>query len=84
MDKKQKKRTYKKCHFCGCDDYALLDLHRIIHGEDGGEYKEGNVACCCSNCHRRIHDGQIIIDRWHMSTKGQVLHYFIEGEERFD
>ena len=84
MDKKLKKRAYKKCHFCSCDDYALLDLHRIVPGEDGGEYKEGNVVCTCSNCHRRIHDGQIVIDRWNMSTKGKVLHYFVEGEERFD
>jgi hypothetical protein len=84
MDKKLTKRMFKKCYFCGCDDYALLDLHRIIPGEQGGKYVKGNVVCACGNCHRRIHAGQIVIDRWYPSTKGKILHYFIEGEERFD
>jgi hypothetical protein len=84
MDKKLKKRVCKKCHFCGEDDYDLLDVHRIVPGSEGGRYIKSNTVVCCSNCHRHTHAGQIVIDRWCMSTKGKVLHYFVEGEERFD
>ena len=70
----------KKCFFCEIDDYALLDVHRIIPGEDGGTYTEANTVVCCANCHRKIHNRQIVIDRKYSSTKGVVLHYW-EGEE---
>jgi hypothetical protein len=38
------------------------------------------MAICC-RCHRRIHAGEIVIDRYYNSTKGKVLHYFENGEE---
>lgn len=81
IDKKIKKRTEKKCHFCPNNDYAVLHCHRIIPGEDGGRYVDHNVIVCCANCHNRIHDGQIIIDRKYLSTKGVVLHFWENGEE---
>jgi len=84
MQKKIKKKVDKKCYFCNEDDYNLLDVHRILPGEKNGKYTQNNTVVCCANCHRRIHAGQIKIDRWCLSTKGRVLHYFMEGEERFD
>lgn len=66
------------CFFCGEDDYALLDVHRIIEGANGGEYTEANSLVVCSNCHRKVHDGQIRIAGKFKSTKGprpQLLYY---------
>ena len=85
IDKKATKHSAKKCYFCEEDDYALLDCHRIIEGANGGEYTDFNTVVVCSNCHRRVHDGQIAIDRKYFSTTGGwVLHYFKDGEEFWD
>lgn len=84
MDKQATKHIDKKCHFCDEDNYDLLDLHRITPGSEGGKYTRDNTVTTCSNCHRATHAGVIVIDRWYISTKGRVLHYFVEGEERFD
>tara|TARA_B100001057_G_C22544466_1_gene830957 strand:+ start:281 stop:556 length:276 start_codon:yes stop_codon:yes gene_type:complete len=83
INKKQNKLAAGKCRICGEDDYALLDNHRIVEGAKGGKYTKYNVVVLCSNCHRRTHDGQIVIDRYYLSTAGTVLRVFIDGEERF-
>lgn len=74
----------KKCYFCGNDDYCTLDVHRILPGSEGGKYTSFNSICACSNCHRKVHDGQIRIDRKYPSTKGWVLHYFMGDKEYWD
>lgn len=85
IDKVQKKKIDKKCFFCGTEEYCTLDVHRIVPGEDGGRYELHNVVTSCSNCHRKIHDGKIKIDRKYPSTHGWVLHYWDEeGRERWD
>lgn len=82
INKKHKKLIDKKCYFCKCDQYELLDVHRI---KFGGEYTEFNTVCCCALCHRKIHAGKIRVDRKYYSTKGWVLHYFDEnGQEHWD
>lgn len=82
INKKAKKKTEGQCFFCEEDDYAVLDCHRIVEGADGGEYTDFNTVVVCANCHRRIHDEQIVIDRKYFSTSGQyVLHYWEDGEE---
>lgn len=78
------KKHEGKCHFCSVDDYALLDVHRIVPGEDGGEYTDHNTVVCCANCHRKIHDGQIKIDRKYRSSSGQwILHFYESDEEKW-
>lgn len=85
INKVSKKRVEGKCIFCGLDDYALLDCHRIQPGEEGGEYTESNTIVACANCHRRIHDGQIVVDRKYPSTSGSfVLHFWENGEEKWE
>jgi hypothetical protein len=74
------KKVTGRCLFCGETDYALLDCHRIIPGEEAGKYVKSNVTVACSNCHRKIHDGQIKIDRWYSSTSGRILHFW-QGEQ---
>jgi hypothetical protein len=85
VNKKSKKKFEGKCCFCGEADYALLDLHRIVEGKNKGIYSDFNTIVSCSNCHRRVHDKQIVIDRKYYSTAGKwVLHYWINGEERWE
>lgn len=82
INKKLKKLIDKKCYFCSCDNYKLLDVHRI---QEGKEYSENNTVVACSLCHRKIHAGIIKIDRRYYSTKGWILHYFDEnGNEHYD
>ena len=86
INKIAKKKYAKKCHFCECDIYELLDLHRIIEGKNGGEYTESNTVVCCASCHRKIHAKIIKINRKYLSSSGRwVLHYFDENNlEHFD
>jgi hypothetical protein len=85
VNKKIKKLSDKKCYFCSCNIYKLLDVHRIVEGKEGGQYTEHNTVTVCSLCHRNIHSGMIKIDRKYYSTAGWILHYFDEsGVEHFD
>lgn len=78
------KKSAGKCYFCTVSDYALLDVHRITPGEENGEYTDFNSLCVCSNCHRKIHDGQIKIDRkYHTTTAHAILHYWENGQEKW-
>lgn len=79
--KKVYKLYNKKCFFCGESNENLLDAHRIIPGKDGGKYVTSNMLCICSNCHRKVHSGVIVVDRKYKSTNGTVVHYFIGNEE---
>jgi PP-loop superfamily ATP-utilizing enzyme len=84
INKEAAKRFAKKCYFCPCDVYDLLDVHRIVEGSEGGKYTDFNTITVCSLCHRKIHAGLIKIDRKYQSTSGRwVLHYWIEGEEKW-
>lgn len=85
VDKVIKKKADGRCKFCGEAEYCVLDVHRIVPGESGGRYEQLNTVTCCSNCHRKIHDGTIKVDRMYYSTAGWVLHYFDEtGKEHWD
>lgn len=85
IDKVAKKHMDKKCYFCPCDTYDLLDVHRIVEGSQGGRYTEFNTVTACSLCHRKIHAGLIKIDRKYLSTNGRwILHYWLDAEEKWD
>lgn len=84
IDKSIYKLAEGQCRICGETDSAVLDVHRIIPGANGGEYTKENSTCVCCKCHRKIHDGQIIIDRYYQSTNGRrLLHLYDNGEEKF-
>lgn len=82
MDKKVKKLIDKKCYFCGIDDYALLDVHRL---EPGSKYTNYGTVTTCSLCHRKIHAGRIKIIGKFYSTAGRYVLNFIDenGEEKW-
>jgi len=69
----------KGCYFCPERDVAVLDTHRI---ESGGVYQEWNELVLCATCHRRVTAGRIVVDRKLSSTKGIMLRFFVDGEER--
>ena len=71
----------KECLICGEDNYNVLDVHRIEYGSQGGTYTKRNTIVVCTTCHRRIHAGEIEIDGKYNSTKGLMVHYFVEGKE---
>lgn len=82
IDKKEKKLSDKKCYFCPCSTYELLDVHRIVEGKDGGKYTNNNTLTVCSLCHRKIHSGMIKIDQKYFTSSGSfVLHFWIDGQE---
>jgi hypothetical protein len=84
VNKIAKKRLDGKCHFCPVDDYACLNLHRIVPGEEDGIYTDFNTVTTCANCHAKIHSGQILIDRKYLSTSARwVLHYWESGVENW-
>jgi hypothetical protein len=77
------KLANNKCFFCHEDKFHVLDAHRIIPGEQGGTYIPHNILVLCANCHRRVHAGEIKIDRKYPTTGKSlwVLHCWIEGQE---
>jgi len=84
INKVIKKKSDKRCHLCGEDNYCELDVHRIIEGKDGGKYTDFNTVTVCVSCHRKIHNEQITVFRKYLSTSGFVLHYIDEnGNEQF-
>jgi hypothetical protein len=84
--KKQiKKLVDKKCYFCSESDYALLDVHRILEGKDGGKYHEQNTITVCVSCHRKIHAQRIKVFRKYTTTLGRTVLHFIDenGQEHY-
>lgn len=85
INKIAKKKYEEKCFFCPVNDYACLNVHRIKAGEDGGIYDDFNSLVVCANCHNKVHDGQIVIDRKYKSTskRGWHLHFWENGVEKW-
>lgn len=84
INKKHKKLIDRKCAFCDCDRYELLDVHRIVPGEQGGKYTEYNTLSLCASCHRKVHAEIIKILGKHFSSSGRYLvHYIEDGVEKW-
>lgn len=82
FNKKIKKLSDGCCFFCKEANYALLDCHRIV---EGSKYEHGNTVTLCANCHRRVHAGEITIDRRYLRSDGKwVLHYWKDNKEFYE
>lgn len=81
---KSRKIIYKLskgiCFFCGRNDYAVLDAHRLVAG---GVYQPHNMLCLCSNCHRLCHSGEIKVDpkKYTYTKPGFIIHFFTQDKE---
>ena len=73
------KNLAKECLFCGETNPSLFDCHRILPGSENGQYCNRNTVIACANCHRRIHNGEIIIEGKYFSTSGKWIVYYAEG-----
>lgn len=84
IDKKSYKLSKGCCRICGQDDYATLDVHRIKEGAKGGKYEYHNTVVLCANCHRKVHDKQLEIDRYYLCSDGKhLLRIIADGQEKF-
>lgn len=71
------------CLFCGEKEYIRLDCHRIVPGEEGGNYHHQNTLSLCVVHHREVHAGKIVIKARLQSTFGPVIQCEMDGEEKF-
>lgn len=84
VNKVAKKRLEGKCTFCDIADYSLLEVHRIVFGENGGKYHPHNSLTVCRNCHARIHSGELRIDKKYQGITGEYfLHYWEKDKEEW-
>lgn len=49
--------NFESCMVQGCDYDKTYDLHRLVEGKNGGEYKIGNMFAICPNHHAEVHRG---------------------------
>jgi len=54
-------RDHFGCVVPGCRATRHLDLHHLVHREDGGDHSMDNVSVMCFGCHQRHHAGQLTI-----------------------
>ena len=84
INKKICKLSEGKCRICGVDDYNVLDVHRIVEGHRGGKYHADNTVVVCAICHRKIHAGSILIDKYYLGSNGRkMLRIYVDGIELF-
>ena len=66
-----------------CNQINILQNHHI-EGRNIPNYNRfSNIVPCCPNCHNKIHWGQIIIEKWIMTSGGMELIWHKKGEESF-
>lgn len=51
-----------KCHICGAKDIRL-EIHHIQYRSKGGSNRIDNLVTLCSNCHSKIHSGELEFNR---------------------
>lgn len=50
-------RDRYRCRVPGCDSTLWLQVHHLVHWEDGGETTTSNLCCLCARHHRMHHQG---------------------------
>ena len=70
-----------KCEICGSTERAVLDAHHVIPRTDKRcTNLKNNLICVCSNCHRRIHAGDFIIEGRYLTSGGPEWFWYRRGE----
>lgn len=77
-------RTKSKtmCEICGTTNKAAIDYHHIIPRTDPRTHHGlSNLAIICSNCHRRVHAGEIIIEGVYPTSGGTFLFWHYDNQD---
>jgi len=56
-----------------CQELNFLIQHHIQGRNIKNPHKHHNLANICSNCHLKVHKGEIIIEKRVMTTTGETL-----------
>ena len=81
------------CQLCS-KKHVLLEIHHIIWRSRGGSDDENNLITLCHDCHSKVHEGLLVIDKkprklnlkyaTHMSIiRSQLLKVYPEAIETF-
>lgn len=81
------------CQLCG-KKHTRLEVHHIIWRSHGGSDDEYNLIALCEDCHSKVHDGKLTIDKkpkkmnlkhaTHMSIiRSQLLNVYPDAIETF-
>lgn len=66
-----------------CKEKQILCEHHI-NGRDIPNYsKEWNLCHICSNCHRLVHEGIIVIEGWIITSDGKKLFHHQKDQPAF-
>jgi len=64
-----------------CEKQRILVEHHINGRKISDAEKWWNKAHICDNCHKLVHSGKIIIEKWCSTTNGKELLWHCAGEE---
>ena len=78
--RKQINRSGKNpCQICG--EPHILQTHHIDGRDIPNANHSSNLADLCPTCHNNVHWGEVIIERWVMTSSGMELIWHKKGEE---
>lgn len=86
-------RDNHTCQVCG-KKHTRLEVHHIVYRSQGGSDEENNLITLCEDCHSKVHNGKLVIDKkpkkmnlkyaTHMSIiRSQLLRVYSEAIETF-
>ena len=70
-----------KAHCDLCEEVEYLEEHHIEGRKVPNSNHWSNLCNICPNCHRKIHLGVFIVERWAKSTSGMKLFWHHKGED---
>ena len=85
-NKRVKRKTRKainrsdKASCCICKSIDFLHTHHINGRDIPNADHSSNLVDLCPSCHNRLHMGEIIIERWAMSSGGMILLWHKKNE----
>lgn len=63
-----------------CSELNILVQHHIQGRKVANPHKHNNLANICSNCHLKVHKGEIVVEKRVMTTAGEVLMWHYKNE----
>ena len=89
MKRKPSRKQRRKINRTGklscpiCNNKEILVEHHIRGKEIPNYNHPSNICNICSNCHRHIHEGLVIIEGWMKTTNGTELFWHDKAESSF-